>query len=71
MTCYELKGFFVRFVHSIPLNKLKYSFLKSSGPGGQNVNKSKIPERKTRSNFMCSKLEGSSLSGFIGWLVIN
>jgi hypothetical protein len=33
---------FRRLVHSVvPLNKLKFTFVKSSGPGGQNVNKSK------------------------------
>lgn len=42
---------FVRWIHSIPLNKLKFSYLKSSGPGGQNVNKSKIKQSEIPLQF--------------------
>ena len=39
-----------RLFHSVgvPLNKLKFTFIKSSGPGGQNVNKSKKNNRETK-----------------------
>ena len=30
-----------RFFITVPSNKLKFTFTKSSGPGGQNVNKCK------------------------------
>lgn len=37
-----------RFIVSVPLNKLKFTFIKSQGPGGQAVNKSKLIEKKKR-----------------------
>ena len=33
-----------RFFITVPSNKLKFTFTKSSGPGGQNVNKCKKKE---------------------------
>lgn len=37
-----------RFIVSVPLNKLKFTFIKSQGPGGQAVNKSKLIEKEKR-----------------------